>query len=116
MAHFFLDPPGSHGVGATVLGAGGANLICFTTGRGSVFGCVPAPSLKVSTTSSLYRRMGDDMDIDGGGILDGGDTIEACGQRIFDALVRVASGERTKSEVQGFGEAEFAPWQIGAVM
>jgi len=112
----FMDTPGYDPVSATGQVAGGANLICFTTGRGSVFGCVPAPSLKVSTTSSLYRRMGDDMDINGGGILDGDDTIEACGQRIFEALLRVASGEKTKSEVQGFGEAEFAPWQIGAVM
>jgi altronate hydrolase len=112
----FMDTPGYDPVSATGQVAGGANLICFTTGRGSVFGCVPAPSLKVSTTSSLYRRMTDDMDLDAGGILDGRDTIEACGQRIFEALLRVASGEQTRSEAQGFGEAEFAPWQIGAVM
>ena len=112
----FMDTPGYDPVSATGQVAGGANLMCFTTGRGSVFGCVPAPSLKLSTTTSLYRRMGDDMDLNCGGIADGDDTIEACGQRIFDALVRVASGEKTRSEAQGFGEAEFAPWQIGAVM
>lgn len=112
----FMDTPGYDPVSATGQVAGGANIICFTTGRGSVFGCVPAPSLKVSTTTSLYRRMGDDMDLNAGGILDGSDTIEACGQRIFETLLRVASGEPTSSETQGFGEAEFAPWQIGAVM
>lgn len=112
----FMDTPGYDPVSATGQVAGGANIICFTTGRGSAFGCVPAPSLKVSTTTSLYRRMGDDMDLNAGGIVEGTDTIEACGQRIFEALLRVASGERTRSELQGFGESEFAPWQIGAVM
>ena len=112
----FMDTPGYDPVAATGQVAGGANLICFTTGRGSVFGCVPAPSLKLSTTTSLYRRMGDDMDLNCGGIVEGEETIAECGQRIFDALIRVASGEPTKSETQGFGEAEFAPWQLGAVM
>jgi altronate hydrolase len=112
----FMDTPGYDPVAATGQVAGGANVMCFTTGRGSVFGCVPAPSLKLSTTTSLYRRMTDDMDLNCGGIVEGTDTIEACGQRIFEAVLRAASGEKTRSEVQGFGEAEFAPWQIGAVM
>jgi altronate hydrolase len=112
----FMDTPGYDPVSATGQVAGGANVICFTTGRGSVFGCVPAPSLKLATSTRLFTHMGDDMDLNCGGIADGDETIEACGRRIFDALVRVASGERTKSEAQGFGEAEFAPWQIGAVM
>jgi altronate hydrolase len=112
----FMDTPGYDPVAATGQVAGGANIVCFTTGRGSVFGCVPAPSLKLSTTTSLYRRMTDDMDLNCGGIVEGTDTIEACGQRIFEAVLKVASGEKTKSETQGFGEAEFAPWQIGAVM
>ena len=112
----FMDTPGYDPVSATGQVAGGANLICFTTGRGSVFGCVPAPSIKLATNTPLFTRMHDDMDLNCGGIADGEETIEACGRRIFDAILRVASGERTKSEIQGFGEAEFSPWQIGAVM
>jgi altronate hydrolase len=96
--------------------AGGANIVCFTTGRGSVFGCVPSPSLKLATTTALFERMGDDMDLNCGGIADGDETVEACGRRIFDRLLEVASGAQTKSEAQGFGESEFSPWQIGAVM
>ncbi|ODS56406.1 MAG: galactonate dehydratase [Acidobacteria bacterium SCN 69-37] len=112
----FMDTPGYDPVSATGQVAGGANLVCFTTGRGSVFGCVPAPSVKVATNTALARRMPEDMDLNAGGIVEGTDTIEACGQRIFDTLLRVASGEPTRSETQGFGESEFAPWQIGAVM
>lgn len=112
----FMDTPGYDPVSVTGQVAGGANLICFTTGRGSVFGGVPAPSIKLSTTTGLYERMGEDMDINCGGIATGSETIEACGARIFEAILRVASGEKTRSELQGFGESEFAPWQIGAVM
>jgi altronate hydrolase len=112
----FMDTPGYDPVSATGQVAGGANLVCFTTGRGSVFGCVPSPSVKLATSSALYRRMRDDMDLDCGGIADGVETVEACGRRIFDLILRVASGERSKSEALGFGEAEFAPWTIGAVM
>jgi altronate hydrolase len=112
----FMDTPGYDPVSATGQVAGGANILCFTTGRGSVYGCVPTPTLKLATNTSLYNRMPEDMDINCGGIAEGTETVEACGARIFDALVRMASGERSKSEAQGFGEAEFAPWQIGAVM
>ena len=112
----FMDTPGYDPVSATGQVAGGANLVAFTTGRGSVFGCVPAPSIKLATNSTLFARMEEDMDLDCGGIADGSDTVEACGERIFRMMVRVASGEPTKSESQGFGEAEFSPWQIGAVM
>ncbi len=112
----FMDTPGYDPVAVTGQVAGGANLLCFTTGRGSVFGCVPAPSIKIATNTPLFERMGDDMDLNCGGIADGDDTIEACGRRIFDRVLEVASGDRSKSEAQGFGEAEFAPWQIGAVM
>jgi altronate hydrolase len=112
----FMDTPGFDPVSATGQVAGGANLVCFTTGRGSVFGCVPAPSLKLATNTPLYRRMADDMDVNCGGIADGEETVEACGRRIFDLILRVASGERSKSEALGFGEAEFAPWMLGAVM
>jgi altronate hydrolase len=112
----FMDTPGFDPVSATGQVAGGANLLCFTTGRGSVFGCAPAPSLKLATNTALYRRMSEDMDVDCGGIADGEETVEACGRRIFDLVLRLASGERSKSEALGFGEAEFAPWTIGAVM
>jgi altronate hydrolase len=112
----FMDTPGYDPVSATGQVAGGANVLCFTTGRGSVYGCVPAPSLKLATNTALFKRMPDDMDLNCGGIADGSETVAACGQRIFDMVLRVASGERTRSEAQGFGESEFAPWQIGAVM
>jgi altronate hydrolase len=112
----FMDTPGYDPVSATGQVAGGANILCFTTGRGSVFGCVPTPSLKLATNTSLFTRMDEDMDLNCGGIADGDDTVADCGRRIFEAILRVASGERTKSETFGFGEAEFSPWQIGAVM
>jgi len=112
----FMDTPGYDPVSATGQVAGGANLVCFTTGRGSVFGCKPAPSIKLATNSPMYRRMEDDMDVNCGTILDGDETVQECGRRIFDLMLRVASGERTKSEQFDFGAAEFAPWVIGATM
>jgi altronate hydrolase len=112
----FMDTPGYDPVAATGQVAGGANLVCFTTGRGSVFGCKPAPSIKLATNSPMYRRMEDDMDVNCGTILDGDETVQECGRRIFDLMLRVASGERTKSEQFDFGAAEFAPWVIGATM
>jgi altronate hydrolase len=81
-----------------------------------VFGWVPTPSLKLATNSALYRRMPDDMDVDCGTILEGTETVAECGRRIFELILATASGARTKSEALGFGEAEFAPWQLGAVM
>lgn len=111
----FMDTPGYDPVAATGQVAGGANVLCFTTGRGSAYGCKPTPSMKLATNSDLYRRMPDDMDIDCGGILDGV-TIAEKGREIFEAILRVASGERTKSETLGYGRNEFVPWQIGATM
>ena len=111
----YMDTPGYDPVAATGQVAGGANLIAFTTGRGSAFGAKPTPSLKLATNSDIYRRMADDMDINCGDILDGV-TIEDKGREIFDTLLRVASGRRTKSEELGYGDSEFVPWQIGAVM
>ncbi|GLK72424.1 altronate dehydratase [Ancylobacter dichloromethanicus] len=111
----FMDTPGFDPVSATGQVAGGANIICFTTGRGSAFGCKPAPSLKLATNSEMYRRMTDDMDINCGDMLEGV-SLETKGREIFDALLRVASGERTRSEYLGYGDSEFVPWQIGAVM
>jgi len=111
----FMDTPGYDPVAATGQVAGGANLIAFTTGRGSAFGAKPAPSIKLATNSDIYRRMIDDMDINCGDVLDGV-SIEDKGRAIFETVLRVASGEATKSEVLGYGDAEFVPWQIGAVM
>src|SRR3954451_20779268 len=112
----FMDTPGYDPVSATGQVAGGANLVCFTTGRGSVFGCKPAPSIKIATNTPLFRRMEEDMDINCGTILDGHETVQEAGQRIFECILQVASGERTKSEQHDAGSAEFAPWPIGATV
>jgi altronate hydrolase len=112
----FMDTPGYDPVSATGQVAGGANLICFTTGRGSAYGCAPSPSLKLSTNTALWRRQGDDIDLDCGGIVEGTDTVEAAGERIFRLLLETASGRPTKSEGHGYGQSEFVPWQLGAVM
>lgn len=112
----FMDTPGYDPVAATGQVAGGANLVCFTTGRGSVFGCKPAPSIKLATNTPMYVRMEDDMDINCGTILDGEEGVQACGERIFGHILRVASGEKTKSEAFDFGADEFAPWVLGATM
>jgi altronate hydrolase len=111
-----MDTPGYDPVSATGQVAGGANLICFTTGRGSVFGCKPVPSIKLASNSPMYERMVDDMDVNCGSILKGSETVEECGVRIFDLILRVASGQRTKSEQFDFGAAEFAPWVLGATV
>ncbi|MGA8403133.1 MAG: altronate dehydratase family protein [Stellaceae bacterium] len=112
----FMDTPGYDPVSATGQVAGGANIICFTTGRGSVFGCKPAPSLKLATNTPLFRRMEDDMDIDCGPIADGEASVAEMGERIFKLVLDTASGKQTKSEILGFGEDEFTPWVLGAVM
>jgi len=112
----YMDTPGYDPVSATGQVAGGANMICFTTGRGSAYGCAPAPSLKLATNSVLWVRQEEDMDINCGEIIDGKSTIAEMGQRIFDLVLRTASGETTKSEKHGYGQNEFVPWQLGAVM
>ena len=96
--------------------AGGCNVVAFTTGRGSAFGSKPAPTIKVATNSEMYERMAEDMDVDAGEMLTGGVSLEEKGREIYETILRVASGERTKSEAQGLGDHEFVPWQIGAVM
>lgn len=112
----FMDSPGYDPASVTGQVASGANLVCFTTGRGSCFGFKPAPSIKLATNTDMYRRMEEDMDVNCGVVLDQNVSIEELGQQIFDLFLRVASGERTKSEALGFGNHEFTPWQIGAVM
>ena len=112
----FMDTPGYDPVAATGQVAGGANLLCFTTGRGSVFGCKPTPSIKLATNTPMYERMEGDMDINCGTIVTGEETVQQVGERIFRHMLRTASGERTKSEEFDFGGAEFAPWPMGATM
>lgn len=112
----FMDTPGYDPVSATGQVAGGANLICFTTGRGSAYGCAPSPSLKLSTNSALWRRQQDDIDLDCGPIVDGLASVDDMGERIFQLMLQTASGRHTKSETHGYGQAEFVPWQLGAVM
>ncbi|MDB5854867.1 MAG: galactarate dehydratase [Herminiimonas sp.] len=112
----YMDTPGYDPVSATGQVAGGANLICFTTGRGSAYGCAPSPSLKLATNTTLWRRQEEDMDINCGSIVDGDSTIQEMGERIFRLMLETASGRKTKSETHGYGQNEFVPWQIGAVM
>ena len=112
----FMDAPGYDPIGATGQVAAGANLIAFTTGRGSCFGGKPAPSVKLATNTAMFRRMEEDMDLNCGGIMDGEASLAQKGGEIFELLLRVASGERSKSELLGVGSEEFVPWMIGAQM
>jgi altronate hydrolase len=110
-----MDTPGYDPVSMTGIVAGGANVLVFTTGRGSVFGCKPAPSIKVATNTPMYRHMIDDMDINAGAILEGV-PVEEVGRQIFEEILAVASGKKTRSELAGVGEEEFAPWSIGPTL
>ena len=112
----FMDSPGYDPCSVTGQIASGANLIAFTTGRGSVSGYKPTPCIKLATNSEMYGRMSEDMDVNCGDIISEGVSFEAKGREIFELFLRVASGEETKSEELGFGGAEFVPWQMGAVM
>jgi altronate hydrolase len=112
----FMDTPGYDPVSATGQVAGGANMICFTTGRGSVYGCKPSPSLKLATNTPMYERMEDDMDINCGAILDGSLGVQEAGRKIFELILATASGAPSKSERHGFGQDEFVPWYLGAVV
>jgi altronate hydrolase len=111
----FMDTPGYDPISATGQVAGGANLICFTTGRGSAYGCAPAPSLKIATNDALYARQQEDMDFNCGPIVSGSATIDAMGARLFQLMLDFASGEKTRSELNGYGQNEFVPWQVGAI-
>lgn len=109
----FMDTPGYDPVSMTGLVAGGCNVGVFTTGRGSVYGCKPAPCIKVATNTPLYERMADDMDINAGTIIDGTQTLEEVGRQIFEMIIAVAGGQKTRSELAGIGDEEFAPWMLG---
>jgi len=112
----YMDTPGYDPVSATGQVAGGANMICFTTGRGSAYGCKPAPSLKLATNTPLFVHQEEDMDFNCGTVIDGTETIQEAGARFFQLILDTASGKKTKSEEFGYGEDEFAPWTIGATM
>jgi altronate hydrolase len=111
----FMDTPGLDPVSATGQVAGGANIMCFTTGRGSAYGCKPVPSIKIATNTPMYERMKEDMDLNCGDVLDGVPLAQK-GEEIFAEILAVASGKKSKSEELGYGDNEFVPWQVGAVM
>jgi altronate hydrolase len=110
----FMDTPGYDPVSMTGLVCGGCTIGVFTTGRGSVYGCKPSPCIKLTTNTDVYSRLIDDMDLNAGTILDGTETLQQVGMRLFDKIIEVASGEKTKSELAGIGDEEFAPWLLGA--
>ncbi|MCU1717711.1 UxaA family hydrolase [Pseudomonas sp. 5P_3.1_Bac2] len=111
----FMDTPGYDPISATGQVAGGANLIAFTTGRGSAYGCAPSPAIKLATNTRLWQTQEEDMDVNCGGIADGSATIEERGAHIYQLMLAIASGQRSKSEQHGYGQNEFVPWQIGAI-
>jgi len=112
----FMDTPGYDPVSITGLVAGGANVVCFTTGRGSAYGCKPSPSLKLATNSALWNRQEEDMDINCGVVVDGKASVQEVGQQIFELILKTASGQPSKSEIFGYGDDEFAPWILGPTM
>jgi altronate hydrolase len=112
----FMDTPGYDPVSVTGIVAGGATVMCFTTGRGSVLGTKPTPSIKLATNTEMYERMSGDMDVNCGVILSEGESVQAVGERLFQFILDTASGRKTFSEELGFGQEEFVPWQLGAVM
>ena len=112
----YMDTPGYDPVSATGQVGGGANMIVFTTGRGSAYGCAPAPSLKLATNTALWQRQEEDIDLNCGEIVDGGATVAQVGERLFRMMLDTASGIRSKSELHGYGQNEFVPWYVGAVM
>ena len=111
----FMDSPGYDPVASTGQIASGAQLICFTTGRGSMFGSKPAPTIKLASNTPMFTRLEEDMDINCGVVIDGECTVAELGQRIFEQILRHASGEQTKSELLGLGDHEFVPWHMGIV-
>ena len=111
----FMDTPGFDPVSVSGMIAGGANLLAFTTGRGSVSGFKPLPTLKLASNSEMCRRLRNDMDLDCGPVLSGDATVETAGRRIYERVLAVASGRRTQSEKHGLGETDFVPWHFGPV-
>src|SRR5262245_18748798 len=112
----YMDTPGYDPVSATGQVAGGANMICFTTGRGSAYGCKPAPSLKLATNTPLFVHQEEDIDLNCGEIADGSASVDEIGEQLFKLMLDTASGTKSKSEGHGYGQSEFVPWYVGAVM
>ncbi|NDL62134.1 UxaA family hydrolase [Acerihabitans arboris] len=112
----FMDTPGYDPIAVTGQIAGGANVLCFTTGRGSAFGSKPTPCLKLATNNTLWRRQEEDMDLNCGNVVDGTESIAEVGERLYSMILDMASGKKTKSEQFGYGSAEFVPWNIGSIM
>ena len=112
----FMNSPGYDPVSVTGQVASGANVICFTTGRGSCFGFKPTPSIKIATNTNMYNKLSEDMDINAGTIMDNVATVNEVGKEIFNKIISVASGEKSKSELNGYGDDEFNPWIIGATL
>jgi altronate hydrolase len=111
----FMDTPGFDPPSVTGLVAGGCNMMVFTTGRGSCYGLKPCPTIKIASNTPMYERMIDDMDINAGEIL-AGKSVDEVGREIFDKILAVASGEKTKSEQHGYGDDEFVPWHVGPML
>jgi altronate hydrolase len=112
----FMDTPGYDPVSVTGMVAGGATLVCFTTGRGSVFGSRPVPTVKIASNAEMARRMAGDIDLDCSPVVEQGLPLEEMGRRVYDLLLDVASGRRSASEEMGLGGEEIVPWQLGAVL
>ena len=112
----FMNSPGYDPVSVTGQVASGANVICFTTGRGSCFGFKPTPSIKIATNTNMYNKLSEDMDINAGTIMDNVASVNEVGKEIFDKIISVASGEKSKSEINDYGDDEFNPWIIGATL
>jgi len=112
----FMDTPGYDIASITGMIAGGANMVCFTTGRGTVVGFKPVPTLKLASNTAMYQRLSDDIDINCGPIIDKGLSVQQMGEKIFSSILATASGKKSKSEIHGFGDHEFVPWHIGAVL
>lgn len=111
----FMDSPGYDPVSVTGQVASGATIVCFTTGRGSVSGFKPAPCVKLATNTAMYESMQEDMDVNCGTIVDGSATVADVGERIFEKIISIASGELSASEELGYGNNEFVPWMVGAI-
>ncbi len=112
----FMNSPGFDPVSVTGQVASGANVICFTTGQGSCFGFKPTPSIKIASNTNMYNKLSEDMDINAGTIMDNVSSVDEVGKEIFNKIISVASGEKTKSELNGYGDDEFNPWIIGATL
>src|SRR6185503_3840888 len=112
----YMDTPGYDPVSATGQVAGGANMICFTTGRGSAYGCKPAPSLKLATNTPLFVHQEEDMEFNGVTVIDGTASVAQARARFFELILKTASGDQSQSEAFGYGDDEFAPWTLGATM